>query len=172
MRKPADWMTAADERILEVLFEVGEDRLSVIRHRMENHGIDYHHEYVGQRCRELAARGLLNEGETQGQYSITGLGRGFVAGEVNLQEVDPNRGGDSIDYQWSDSTGTTDSGQNAADVGLWPSADVEYECAVCGRSITGPHIRLSIDTSHPETHTEWYIGENCRHFFTSALGDD
>lgn len=92
MRKPAGWMTKADERILEFLQEEGNHQPSHMAHLMPDEGadLDFHRNYLGRRCRELANAGLLvNIGN--GVYTITDKGEAFLAGELDaatLEEPD------------------------------------------------------------------------------------
>ncbi len=89
MRKHADWLTQADERILEFLREEGNHPPTAITRRMIEAGIDieYHPNHVGTRCRELAKYGLLvNVGA--GTYSITEKGVEFLDGDLDVGSLE------------------------------------------------------------------------------------
>lgn len=92
MRKPAEWMTKADERILEFLKERGNHQPSHMAHLMPEEGVDldFHSNYLGRRCRTLASAGLLvNIGN--GVYTITEKGEAFLEGELDAGTLDkPN----------------------------------------------------------------------------------
>lgn len=84
LRKPADWMQPADERILEFLRAEGNHQPSRIAEGLADLAADveYHPNHVGRRCRMLAAGGLLlNEGN--GVYAVTETGERFLDGEVD-----------------------------------------------------------------------------------------
>lgn len=84
MRKHSAWLTQADERILEFLSEYGNHQPKSIRDQLEEigSGMDYSHNHIGERCRELADYGLLiNVGG--GVYSITGDGEQFLSGDLD-----------------------------------------------------------------------------------------
>lgn len=88
MRKHADWMTHADERVLEYLSENGNHRPAQIADQLGTIGADmgFHRKYVGRRCRTLQARGMLrNLGN--GLYQITDLGEQFLDGEIDAGGV-------------------------------------------------------------------------------------
>ena len=88
MRKSADWMAHADERILEFLDEHGNHQPSQIASRLVEigAGMDYHPNYVGRRCRKLTEYGLLrNIGN--GVYQITEDGGQYLAGELDASEL-------------------------------------------------------------------------------------
>lgn len=88
MRKSADWMAHADERILEFLAEYGNHQPAQIAARLEGigGGMDYHPNYVGRRCRKLAEYGVLrNIGN--GVYQITEEGEQFLEGELDASEL-------------------------------------------------------------------------------------
>ncbi|PSP78921.1 winged helix-turn-helix domain-containing protein [Halobacteriales archaeon QS_1_68_20] len=83
MRLSADWMTIADERILEFLSEEGPHSPSKIA---EDERIRFSAEYVGRRCRKLADYGLTrNIGN--GVYSITNEGEQYLIGELDTTDL-------------------------------------------------------------------------------------
>jgi len=85
MRKPADWMVYADDRILEFLDEFGNHQPSQIADKVSDmgEGIHYHRKYVGKRCRILAQHGLL-ENLGNGVYTITQVGQSYLRGEIDV----------------------------------------------------------------------------------------
>lgn len=89
MRKHADWLTQADERILEFLSERGNFPPSAIRDRLADTGEDltYSTNHLGMRCRALADRGLL-ENVGGGTYSITDVGEQYLDGEFDAGSLD------------------------------------------------------------------------------------
>lgn len=84
MRKHADWMAHADERILEFLFEYGNHQPAQISERLPAIGedLDFHSKYIGRRCRKLQSYGLL-ENLGNGVYSITDLGEQYLSEELD-----------------------------------------------------------------------------------------
>lgn len=84
MRKHADWMAHADERILEFLSEHGNHQPSQMAARLGEIGVDmgFHPKYVGRRCRTLAGHRMVrNLGN--GLYQITDLGEQYLRGEID-----------------------------------------------------------------------------------------
>ncbi|AZH26851.1 phage repressor protein [Haloplanus aerogenes] len=88
MRKPAEWMVYADERILEFLSEYGNHQPAQIADRMSELGesLQYHRKYVGKRCRILTQYGLL-ENLGNGVYAITESGEEYLDGELDAQTL-------------------------------------------------------------------------------------
>ncbi|MFC6904716.1 phage repressor protein [Halalkalicoccus tibetensis] len=76
-----DWMTHTDERIMEHLDERGSSGPGAIAASLEKS-----EEYVADRCRQLAIRDLL-AAEGDGEYRLSERGRGFLAGEVEPEEL-------------------------------------------------------------------------------------
>lgn len=86
MRKHADVVTQADERILEFLDEFGNHPPKAIHGALADRGMVYHQNHIGDRCRQLAKVGLaVNVGG--GTYAITGNGRAFLAGDLNAGDL-------------------------------------------------------------------------------------
>lgn len=89
MRKHAEWMVYADERILEFLSEYGYYQPSQISTQLGEIGgaIEYHPKHVGRRCRKLTQYGLLrNLGN--GLYQITELGEDYLTGDLDASELE------------------------------------------------------------------------------------
>jgi len=88
MRKHAGWMTIADERILEFLHEEDPRQSKQIANELAEKGIEFNDKYIGRRCLELSEYGLLrNLGN--GIYTVTDLGREYLNGELNANELEP-----------------------------------------------------------------------------------
>lgn len=84
MRPRADWMTKADDHILELLSEAG----IAANPATIAFNIDYDGGYVAHRCRELAGHDLISRvHETKAMYRITDLGERYLCGEVNIEEL-------------------------------------------------------------------------------------
>jgi len=82
MRPRVDWMTQADERVLEFLHE----KDIVASPTVIAANIDYTAEYISRRCRKLANAGLLQRVDPS-NYRLTDLGRDFVDGDVDADEM-------------------------------------------------------------------------------------
>ena len=83
MRPRVDWMTQADERVLEFLYE----KDIVASPTVIAANIDYTAEYISRRCRKLANVGLLQRVDPS-NYRLTDLGRRFLGGDVDAEEVE------------------------------------------------------------------------------------
>lgn len=84
MRYSADWMTIADERILEHLNEMETDTPK----KMASSGrVRFSRQYIGERCRKLASYGLLKH-LGNGVYRITESGKQYLKGEVDASELE------------------------------------------------------------------------------------
>lgn len=82
MRPRVDWMTQADERVLEFLYE----KDIVASPSVVAANIDYTGEYISRRCRKLADAGLIQRVDAS-NYRLTELGEKFLAGEVEAEDV-------------------------------------------------------------------------------------
>lgn len=86
-RLQIDWLSWTDERILEYLETVDEDRPITIAREL-----DRSTEYVSDRCRQLAIRGLLESlDERPGadrRYRLTDLGQQYLNGELTAEELE------------------------------------------------------------------------------------
>lgn len=78
MRPRVDWMTQADERVLEFLHE----KEIVASPTVIAANIDYTSEYLSRRCRKLADAGLLQRVDAS-NYRITEFGERFLSGDVD-----------------------------------------------------------------------------------------
>lgn len=81
MRPRVDWMTQADERILEFLHE----KDIVASPTVIAANIDYTAEYISRRCRKLAEASLLQRVDPS-NYRLTELGERFLNGDVDAKE--------------------------------------------------------------------------------------
>ncbi len=84
MRPRVPWMTSADNQILEFLDET--DILATPHVISAN--IDYSQQYVNERVRILVRNDLLEQ--TEGAlYRITGRGRAYLNGELDVEDLPP-----------------------------------------------------------------------------------
>lgn len=83
MRKQADWMVPADDRVLELIREYGNLTPSAI----EAKGGPVR-QYASERCSKLAEYGLLVQ-VYRGLYGITEHGRAYLDEELDASELDP-----------------------------------------------------------------------------------
>ena len=82
MRPRVEWMTRADDYILEFLDETD----IVATPQVIAANIDYSRQYVNQRIRLLADNDLVqNTGD--GLYRITDRGRAYLEGELDADEL-------------------------------------------------------------------------------------
>lgn len=86
MRPRIEWMTQADERVMEFLLE--KDIIASPSVIAAN--IDYTGEYISRRCRTLADAGLLQRVDAS-NYRLTELGERFLKGKVESGEIDKER---------------------------------------------------------------------------------
>lgn len=84
MRLVADWMTLADDRILEYLSEEGPTPPS----KMANDDrMRFSAEYIGRRCRENLVPNGLVQNLGNGVYSITDEGEEYLKGSLDASEL-------------------------------------------------------------------------------------
>jgi predicted transcriptional regulator len=85
MRPRVDWMTRADDYILELLRDAGiATNPSTI-----GFNVNYDRRYVSERCRKLAENGLLERvDEAKAMYRITEKGRKYLAGELDAEDLE------------------------------------------------------------------------------------
>lgn len=83
MRYSADWMTIADERILEYLSETE----TLTPKKMADSGdVRFSRQYIGDRCRKLADYGLLQH-LGNGVYRVTEQGEEYLKGELDAERL-------------------------------------------------------------------------------------
>lgn len=83
MRYSADWMTIADERILEHLREKETD---TPKQMADSGRVRFSRQYIGERCRKLASYGLLKH-LGNGVYRITSSGEQYLHGELDAADL-------------------------------------------------------------------------------------
>jgi hypothetical protein len=84
MRLSAEWMTMADDRVLEYLREEG---TSTPKQMADDERIRFSRSYVNARCTELARRSfVLNLGN--GVYQITYRGQQYLDGELDAADLE------------------------------------------------------------------------------------
>ncbi|GAB7120892.1 repressor [Natrinema saccharevitans] len=81
MRKRAEWMTRADDEILEYLASETAGTPKVIAD-----ALDRSNGYIGVRCRKLASYGLV-ERPSRGFYVITDAGTAYLEGELDASTL-------------------------------------------------------------------------------------
>lgn len=84
MRLSADWMTIADERILEYLRDNGPNSPKEIS---EDERMNWSRQYIGDRCRTLHGYGLL-EKHGRGVYALTEKGRKYLEEELDAGDLE------------------------------------------------------------------------------------
>lgn len=88
MRKPADWMVGADDRILETIRDQGNMTPLGLSREGEVERIDIGRSYAGERCRILVNYGLLKRLD-RGLYGVTDQGLGYLDETVDAGELEP-----------------------------------------------------------------------------------
>ncbi len=86
MRPRVEWMTSADNRLLEFL----RDKEIVASPRVISVNIDYDRQYVSKRLRILAQNELVANVDT-GLYEITDRGQQYLDGEVDKDDLVPGK---------------------------------------------------------------------------------
>jgi len=89
MRRPrVDWMTRADDAILEFLLNEG-NRPIVANPVTVEANIEYKISHVRRRLRALQQGGLVEYyDESRGLYQISDLGRCYLAGEIKADDLE------------------------------------------------------------------------------------
>lgn len=83
MRLSADWMTIADERILEFLHEEGPRTPTRIA---ADSRVRFSRPHINTRCQKLTRYGLV-ETLGNGVYRITDQGEQYLEGELDASEL-------------------------------------------------------------------------------------
>lgn len=86
MRFDADWMSRADDRILEHLFEQGPD---TPKGMADSGRVRFSRQYINQRCKKLVSYGLLLH-LGNGVYAINHSGEQYLRGELDVSVLDPD----------------------------------------------------------------------------------
>jgi predicted transcriptional regulator len=84
MRYSADWMTIADERILEYLSTT---ETSTPKKMADSGDVRFSRQYIGERCRKLADYGMVQH-LGNGVYRITDDGKKYLTGELDAEGLD------------------------------------------------------------------------------------
>ncbi len=89
MRRPrVDWMTRADDAILEFLLNDG-NRPIVANPSTVEANVEYKISHVRRRLRALEEGDLVEYyDEDRGLYRITDLGRAYLAGELDADDLE------------------------------------------------------------------------------------
>jgi predicted transcriptional regulator len=82
MRPRVDWMTQADERILEFLHE----KDIVASPGVIATNLDYNNKYISERCSKLVDAGLIQRVDAS-NYRLTEKGEQFLEGELESEDV-------------------------------------------------------------------------------------
>jgi len=85
MRPRVEWMTQADERILEFL----QEKDIIASPSVIAANIDYTGEYISRRCRKLEDAGLLQRVDPS-NYRLTDLGNRFLEAQAEASELQLN----------------------------------------------------------------------------------
>jgi Mn-dependent DtxR family transcriptional regulator len=88
MRLSADWMTLADERILEYL---SENETGTPKRMADSGLVRFSRSYVTQRCKKLVDYGLLRH-YGNGVYALTDRGKQYLEGELDAEDLEPDGG--------------------------------------------------------------------------------
>jgi predicted transcriptional regulator len=84
MRYSADWMTIADERILEYLSTT---ETSAPKKMADSGDVRFSRQYIGERCRKLADYKMVQH-LGNGVYRITETGERYLEGELDAMELE------------------------------------------------------------------------------------
>lgn len=84
MRLDADWMSRADDRILEYLSEWGPD---TPKGMADDGRVRFSRQHINARCKKLVSYQLLVH-LGNGVYDITKNGEQYLVGELDVQELD------------------------------------------------------------------------------------
>ncbi|WP_049908356.1 phage repressor protein [Halorubrum distributum] len=89
MRRPrVEWMTRADDTILEFLLNDGNKPLNASPTFVEAN-IDYKISHIRSRMRKLHESGLIEYyDEDRGLYRITDRGRDYLSGELDAEDLE------------------------------------------------------------------------------------
>jgi len=84
MRFDADWMSRADDRILEHLADEGPD---TPKEMADSGRVRFSRQHINQRCKILVSYGLLIH-LGNGVYDITPDGEAYLQGELDAQALE------------------------------------------------------------------------------------
>lgn len=83
MRYSADWMTIADERILEYL---STSEISTPKKMADSGDVRFSRQYIGERCRKLTDYGMVQH-LGNGVYRITKEGERYLTGDLDAESL-------------------------------------------------------------------------------------
>lgn len=86
MRKRAEWMVPADDKILEAMDSLGNVTPLYVSKEGKTEVVDVGKNYAGQRLRELTEYGLVEELE-RGLYRLTEVGEQYLNSELDASEL-------------------------------------------------------------------------------------
>jgi predicted transcriptional regulator len=86
MRLAAEWMVAADDRILEYL---SEHETGTPKQMADSGYVRFSRSYITQRCKQLLDYGLIRH-LGNGVYSITEKGQQYLDGQLDAAELEPD----------------------------------------------------------------------------------
>lgn len=86
MRFDAEWMSRADDRILEHLSERGPD---TPKSMVDSGRVRFSRQHVNERCRRLVEYGLVVD-LGNGVYDISTEGQEYLDGGLDVAELDPS----------------------------------------------------------------------------------
>ncbi|TKX74640.1 MarR family transcriptional regulator [Halorubrum sp. GN11_10-6_MGM] len=86
MRYSADWMTIADERILEYLSTT---ETSTPKKMADSGDVRFSRQYIGERCRKLADYRMVQH-LGNGVYRITETGGQYLDGDLDAADLESN----------------------------------------------------------------------------------
>lgn len=84
VRLSPDWLTKADDRILEYL---DEEVKASPGEMADDKRIKYNRKYIQRRLKKLTDAGLITRVH-RGQYLLSDLGAGYLAGQKDLSNLD------------------------------------------------------------------------------------
>lgn len=95
VRKMADWLTQAQERIMEWLRDGGSHPSSAIAESLNsiNEGVSYSRPHISRSCGMLAEYGLLDKNYQN--YSLNESGERYLDGELDASSLETGDGNDS-----------------------------------------------------------------------------
>jgi len=84
MRFDDDWMSRADDRILEHLAERGPD---TPKEMADSDRVRFSRQHINQRCKTLVSSGLVVH-LGNGVYDITEQGKQYLNGDIDVRDLD------------------------------------------------------------------------------------
>lgn len=86
MRLDAEWMSRADDRIMEHLVDAGPD---TPKEMADSGRVRFSRQHINQRCKTLVRYGLLVH-LGNGVYDITRRGEQYLDGDLDVAALDPD----------------------------------------------------------------------------------